>query len=153
VEVALGRLRAAGFPTLNLDLIYGLPGQTVASWLTSVRAALRWRPEELYLYPLYARPLTRLGRSRGGGDDLRPECYRQARAVLLDAGYTQVTMRMFRAAHAPGEGGPVYCCQEDGMVGVGCGARSYTRALHYATEYAVRAAGIREILTDYIARP
>lgn len=39
------------------------------------------------------------------------------------------------------------------MVGVGCGARSYTRALHYATEYAVRAPGIRAIIADYVARP
>lgn len=39
------------------------------------------------------------------------------------------------------------------MVGVGCGARSYTRNLHYATEYAVRAPGIRAILADYIDRP
>jgi oxygen-independent coproporphyrinogen-3 oxidase len=39
------------------------------------------------------------------------------------------------------------------MVGVGCGARSYTRALHYSTEYAVRARGIREIIADYVARP
>jgi oxygen-independent coproporphyrinogen-3 oxidase len=39
------------------------------------------------------------------------------------------------------------------MIGVGCGARSYTRALHYSTAYAVRAAGIREILADYVARP
>jgi oxygen-independent coproporphyrinogen III oxidase len=153
VEAALGRLRAAGFPTLNLDLIYGLPGQSVASWLTSVRAALRWRPEELYLYPLYARPLTALGRAAPDGDDLRPACYREARALLLDSGYVQLSMRMFRARHAPAEGGPVYCCQEDGMVGVGCGARSYTSGLHYATEYAVRAAGIREILADYVARP
>jgi oxygen-independent coproporphyrinogen-3 oxidase len=153
VEAALGHLRAVGFPTLNLDLIYGLPRQTVASWLASVRAALRWRPEELYLYPLYVRPLTGLGRSRHDGDDIRPACYREARALLLDADYVQVSMRLFRARHAPAEDGPVYCCQEDGMVGVGCGARSYTRALHYATEYAVRAPGIREILADYVARP
>jgi len=153
VEAALERLRAAGFPTLNLDLIYGLPRQTVASWLTSVRAALRWRPEELYLYPLYSRPLTPLGRAVPGGDDLRPASYREARALLLDSGYAQVSMRMFRARHALAEDGPVYCCQEDGMVGVGCGARSYTRSLHYATEYAVRAAGVREILADYVARP
>src|SRR5262249_46311245 len=48
VEHALDRIRAAGFPTLNVDLIYGLPGQTVAAWLNSLREALRWRPEELY---------------------------------------------------------------------------------------------------------
>jgi oxygen-independent coproporphyrinogen-3 oxidase len=153
VDSALDRIRSAGFPTLNIDLIYGLPGQTVASWLTSVRAALRHAPEELYLYPLYVRPLTGLGRSRRAWDDLRPACYRAARDLLLDAGYTQLSMRMFRAAHAPDEDGPVYCCQEDGMVGLGCGARSYTRGLHYSGEYAVGAAGVRGLIADYVARP
>src|SRR4051794_15412905 len=62
-------------------------------------------------------------------------------------------MRMFRARHAAAGEGPVYCCQEDGMIGLGCGARSYTRELHYSSEYAVGARGVREILSDYIARP
>ena len=38
------------------------------------------------------------------------------------------------------------------MVGLGCGARSYTRGLHYSREYAVGAAAIRGILADYCAR-
>jgi oxygen-independent coproporphyrinogen-3 oxidase len=153
VETALALIREAGIPTLNTDLIYGLPGQTVASWLMSVRSALRHRPEEMYLYPLYVRPLTTLGRSRRAWDDLRLECYREACALLRAEGYEQISMRMFRARHAPAEEGPVYCCQEDGMVGLGCGARSYTRSVHYSREYAVGAPGIRAILADYIGRP
>jgi len=39
------------------------------------------------------------------------------------------------------------------MVGLGCGARSYTRGLHYSREFAVGAAHVRAILADYIARP
>ena len=39
------------------------------------------------------------------------------------------------------------------MVGLGCGARSYTTGLHYSREYAVGAAGVRAILADYAARP
>jgi oxygen-independent coproporphyrinogen-3 oxidase len=39
------------------------------------------------------------------------------------------------------------------MVGLGCGARSYTRGLHYSTEYAVGARSVREILDAYVARP
>jgi len=39
------------------------------------------------------------------------------------------------------------------MVGLGAGARSYTSALHYCTEYAVGRAGIRAILNDFIDRP
>jgi oxygen-independent coproporphyrinogen-3 oxidase len=152
VEEALAALRATEFPTLNIDLIYGLPGQTVATWLHSLACALTYRPEELYLYPLYVRPLTGLGRSRRAWDDVRLACYRAARDRLLAEGYEQVSMRMFRRFDAGAEAGPVYCCQDDGMVGLGCGARSYMRGLHYSTEYAVGASGVRDILRDYAAR-
>ncbi len=66
VEAALARVRDAGIPVLNIDLIYGIEGQTEESWSRSLDAALAWRPEELYLYPLYVRPLTGLGRHTAG---------------------------------------------------------------------------------------
>ncbi|HEY3227580.1 MAG TPA: STM4012 family radical SAM protein [Roseiflexaceae bacterium] len=158
VDRALDAIRACGFPTLNIDLIYGIPGQTARSWLGSLRAALRHAPEEIYLYPLYVRPLTGLGRhgavvaDDAAWDAQRLACYRAGRELLLREGYTQTSMRMFRAPHAPAQDGPVYCCQEDGMVGLGCGARSYTRGLHYSSEYAVSRTGVRAILADYIGR-
>ena len=40
VDNALTLLTEARFPTVNIDLIYGLPGQTVATWLWSIRQAL-----------------------------------------------------------------------------------------------------------------
>ncbi|WP_390637563.1 STM4012 family radical SAM protein [Limnoglobus roseus] len=150
VDAALALLGGAGFPTLNLDLIYGLPGQTVSTWLASLREALTYSPTELFLYPLYVRPLTGLGRSRKAWDDERLALYRAGRDLLLEAGYAQVSMRMFRRGREPG--GPSYCCQEDGMIGLGCGARSYTRSLHYSHEYAVGAKNVRAIIADYLAR-
>jgi oxygen-independent coproporphyrinogen-3 oxidase len=153
VEQALERIRAAGFPTLNIDLIYGLPGQTVNSWLASLEKALCFAPEELYLYPLYVRPLTGLDGRNGPVADVRLECYRAGREFLLAAGYEQLSMRFFRAKGAPAGEGPLYCCQEDGMIGLGCGARSYTRACHYSGEYAVGRTGIRAIIADYLAQP
>jgi oxygen-independent coproporphyrinogen III oxidase len=152
VYQALEQIRAVDFPTLNLDLIYGLPGQTIASWLYSVDTALQFAPEELYLYPLYVRPLTGLGRSPKTWADDRRDFYRQARDRLLAQGYEQVSMRMFRAAQATVTPAPVYCCQSDGMVGIGCGARSYTRSLHYSSEYAVGRTGIQAILEQYQQR-
>jgi oxygen-independent coproporphyrinogen-3 oxidase len=211
VDAALSLLAAAAFPTFNIDLIYGLPGQTVETWLYSVREALQFSPEELYLYPLYVRPLTGLGRSRKEWDDVRLACYRDARDLLLAEGYEQVSMRMFRKSDKPphprrsaaisppragercwaarplaslnetrndphlspssegerspcprladtaGEGvlassRPTYCCQEDGMIGLGCGARSYTRSLHYSLDYAVSPKSVKEIIADYLAR-
>jgi oxygen-independent coproporphyrinogen III oxidase len=153
VERALDLLRASGIPTVNIDLIYGLPGQNVTSLLTSLRAALHHSPEELYLYPLYVRPQTTLGRAGREWDDLRLACYREGRGLLLAEGYMQVSMRMFVAPHAAPETGPLYRCQEDGMVGLGCGARSYATELHYSSGYAVRAHGVRAIIDDFVASP
>ncbi|MEW2356828.1 STM4012 family radical SAM protein [Spirillospora sp. NPDC029432] len=149
VDAALDRIRAAGFPVLNIDLIYGIAGQTPATWLRSLDAALAWRPEELYLYPLYVRPLTGLGRRPRDWDDQRLELYRIGRDHLLAEGYEQVSMRMFRLP-GTGTGGTEYCCQTDGMVGLGCGARSYTTELHYSFEYAVGATPVRAIIDEYV---
>lgn len=152
VDTALSMLAAVKFPTFNIDLIYGLPGQTVETWLFSVREALRYAPTELYLYPLYVRPLTGLGRSHKEWDDVRLACYRAGRDLLLAEGYEQVSMRMFRRGGAHAAPRPVYCCQEDGMIGLGCGARSYTRGLHYSLDYAVNPKGVKEIIADFLAR-
>lgn len=156
VLAALETIRAAGIPVLNVDLIYGIEGQTPQTWQHSLDEALRWRPEELYLYPLYVRPLTGLGRraqSRDDWDRQRQDLYHQAVAVLNDAGYVQQSMRQFRRAGAPVIDGPDYCCQDDGMVGLGCGARSYTSSLHYSFDYAVSVSEVRGVIDDYLARP
>ncbi|MGW6914905.1 STM4012 family radical SAM protein [Kitasatospora sp. NPDC054939] len=163
VEAALGRIRAADFPVLNIDLIYGIDGQTPAAWLRSLDAALAWQPEELYLYPLYVRPLTGLARrGQPGGPAVEPEgspawdaqrlaLYRTGRDHLLAHGYQQVSMRMFRRADSPQAGSSEYACQTDGMVGLGCGSRSYTSRLHYSFDYAVNATEVRRIIDDYVA--
>ena len=176
VERALAAVRESGIPILNIDLIYGIEGQTAASFLRSIDAALAWRPEELYLYPLYVRPLTglaRIGAGGGGGertdaagrdagagadadgdaawDAQRLRLYRAGRDHLLAAGYAQVSMRMFRRVDSPViVGGKDYACQTDGMIGLGCGARSYTSSLHYSFDYAVSAHEVRGIIDDFI---
>jgi oxygen-independent coproporphyrinogen-3 oxidase len=163
VDRALDTIRAAGPVELNIDLIYGIPGQTVETWTASLRTALTWRPEELYLYPLYVRPMTGLGRRAPGTPDpewdaQRLALYRHAAGLLADAGYEQQSMRAFRRRDAAPAAdittaGPGYCCQDDGMVGLGCGARSYTSRLHYSFDYAVSVRQVRGILEDYLARP
>ncbi|MFB7511832.1 MULTISPECIES: STM4012 family radical SAM protein [unclassified Streptomyces] len=155
VEAALGRIRDTGVPVLNIDLIYGIDGQTETSWRSSLDAALAWRPEELYLYPLYVRPLTGLGRIQDPAaadrewDEQRLRLYRYGRDHLLAQGYEQVSMRMFRRADAGPSGPDDYACQTDGMIGLGCGARSYTSALHYSFDYAVDMRKIRTIIDTY----
>ncbi|QBS44785.1 STM4012 family radical SAM protein [Nocardia sp. CS682] len=157
VEAALGRIRDTVVPVLNIDLIYGIDGQTEASWRLSLDAALAWRPEEIYLYPLYVRPLTGLARhadpavAERDWDEQRLRRYTEGRDHLLAHGYTQVSMRMFRRTDAPPQGPDDYACQTDGMIGLGCGARSYTRALHYSFDYAVSMREVRTIIDTYTA--
>ena len=161
VEQALDAIRETDIPTLNIDLIYGIEGQTEASWLRSLNKALTWSPEEIYLYPLYVRPLTGLARIGSGRattdldetwDRERLTLYRAGRDHLVAHGYEQTSMRMFRRTDAPRiEGGEDYACQTDGMIGLGCGARSYTSTLHYSFDYAVSAHEVRGIIDDYVA--
>ncbi len=153
VERALDLLRAERFATLNLDFIYGIEGQTEASFLASLQLAQRWRPEEIYLYPLYVRPLTYLGKAARAWDDHRLALYRAGRDWLRANGFRQISMRMFRRADAAFAAAPPYRCQEDGMVGVGVGARSYTRGVHYSSEFAVGSRAVRGIIDSYAARP
>jgi oxygen-independent coproporphyrinogen-3 oxidase len=150
VHSAIESIRRAGNFDLNLDLIYGHPDQTRESWQSSLREALRYRPEELYLYPLYVRPQTGLARQGLPALQHPSDFYRDARDRLADEGYEQVSLRCFRL---PRDEQPMaYACQRDGMIGLGCGARSYTRRLHYATRFAVTQPGIRAILQEWVGQ-
>lgn len=150
VQRALTTIRQVGFPTLNIDLIYGGPLQTPARWRSTLKQTLVYQPEEIYLYPLYVRPLTGMDKMDQEWDEQRLQLYRLGRDFLLENGYVQLSMRHFRLAdHAPRLSAS-YHCQEDGMIGLGCGARSYTKTMHYANRYAVGRRGVSEILTDWV---
>jgi oxygen-independent coproporphyrinogen III oxidase len=152
VYEALEQIRAAGFPTLNIDLMYGLPGQTAETWATTLSEALRWEPEELYLYPLYVRPLTGLDGKVEVDDRTwdaeRLAFYRQARETLLTNNYRQVSLRYFAKKDAPTH--PSSDAVGGNLIGLGCGARSYTRSLHYSSDWAVSRTGVRDIIGDYL---
>lgn len=153
-EEALDILKSYQFPLLNLDLIYGLPGQTADTWLYSLERAISYEPGEIFIYPLYTRENTILKpeQMRRQGSDIRLDLYHIARERLEAAGYVQYSMRRF-AKETPFTHKQVlpFSCQEEGMAGLGCGARSYTRSVHYASHYGVSAAATRSIIADYVA--
>ncbi|MCM3175190.1 MULTISPECIES: STM4012 family radical SAM protein [unclassified Paenibacillus] len=155
VERALEKLTKYDFPLLNLDLIYGLPGQTVESWLYSLERVLAYEPGEIFIYPLYTRENTIVKPDdiERQGPDIRMELYRAARETLKNRGYVQYSMRRF-AKEQSSTGAKVllpYSCQEEGMVGLGCGARSYTSEVHYASKYGVSYKATQSIIADYVA--
>lgn len=87
--------RKAGFENLNLDLIYGLPLQSLDDWSATVKLILGLAPEHLSLYALTLEHGTPFGRwsSRGlmpfPDPDLAADMYEWAGETLEAAGYTQ----------------------------------------------------------------
>ena len=153
VHAALQRIQSLSFPILNIDLIYGQPQQNIASWHKSLDNALQYEPEEIFLYPLYVRPETGLGKRRTDPRSSQTMMlYQVGRDKLLDAGYQQRSMRCFSRESKLIDEGPTYCCQSDGMLGLGAGARSYSSKLHYSSRFAVDAAGVRTIIDEWVQR-
>lgn len=153
VERALEKLTRYDFPLLNLDLIYGLPGQTVESWIYSLERVLAYEPGEIFIYPLYTRENTIVKPDdiRRQGPDIRMELYKAARETLKSKGYVQYSMRRFAKEQSSSKVLLPYSCQEEGMVGLGCGARSYTSEVHYASKYGVSYKATQSIIADYVA--
>lgn len=52
VAEAVGAARAAGIGSVNVDLLYDIPGQTLASWIDSLETTLEIGPDHLSLYAL-----------------------------------------------------------------------------------------------------
>ena len=142
---ALENIVEAGFPQFNLDLIYGIEGQTVESFMRSLNTALTYRPNELFIYPLYVRPGTRINvRST---DDIGYAIYKSARELLVGQGFVQTSMRRFvRRETTETE----FSCGDEVMLSCGAGGRSYLGNLHYATPYAVRQQAIADEIGHYI---
>ena len=100
VELAVKAARDAKIKNLNLDLIYGLPGQTEHSWRASVEAALALEPEHLSCYGLAVEEGTPLARRVAEGEQL-PDDDQQAQRYLwtvkrlAQAGFEQYEVSNF----------------------------------------------------------
>jgi oxygen-independent coproporphyrinogen-3 oxidase len=87
--------RKAGFDNLNLDLIYGLPGQNLPTWQTTVRRILELHPEHISAYALTLEHGTPFGRWSARGmlptpdPDLAADMYEWASDTFEAEGYTQ----------------------------------------------------------------
>ncbi|MEX2237425.1 MAG: radical SAM family heme chaperone HemW [Dehalococcoidia bacterium] len=87
--------RAAGFDNINLDFIFGLPGQTQESWQHTLDRAIELRPEHLSLYILTVEDNTPLGHdvARGRVAEADPDfvagLYESTCGLMSRAGYEQ----------------------------------------------------------------
>ncbi len=90
---ALWNARAAGFTSINLDFMFGLPGQTMQHWKTTLDRALALHPEHFSLYSLIIEEgtlfytWTNEGRILPGDEDLCADMYEYADERLQAEGY------------------------------------------------------------------
>ncbi len=93
VRAAIAAARAAGFDNINLDLIFGLPDQSLRSWQRTVEAALELDPDHISLYALtieVGTPMhdwTRRGEVPLPDPDLAADMYEFAEHALGRAGF------------------------------------------------------------------
>ena len=93
--------RACGICNVNLDLIFGIPGQTMNDWLDTLKAAVSLFPEHISAYGLIPEEGTPLFRALESGElslpdpDLEREMYDTAISFLSDAGYSQYEISNF----------------------------------------------------------
>ena len=99
VRTAVEAARKAKLDNLSLDLIYGLPGQTLERWQANLTAAVDLAPEHLSCYglkveegtPLYARK----DESELPGDEVQADMYLWTADYLLRHGYRQYEISNF----------------------------------------------------------
>ena len=68
VMESVSHLRQSGITNISIDLIYGLPGQTLASWTDSVNRAISLEPSHISAYGLTYEPGTRMWHQRERGE-------------------------------------------------------------------------------------
>lgn len=146
---ALQQIGRAGFETVNIDIIYGIPGQTWESLLDSLGQAVSYQPEELFVYPLYVKPGTGLYKA---GVRTAPEAfdlYQIAKAYLQAQGYVRQSMRRFVRQGQTVER-EYRLCGFSNTLSIGCGGRSYMGNFHFCTPYTVGQKACKEQIARYL---
>lgn len=147
---ALELIRETGFPCLNIDIIYGIPGQTKETLLKSLAQAVSFKPEEMFVYPLYVKNGTYLYQRGVKPSKDTMELYKCARDFLVANGYKQQSMRRFVQAADTLASDGISLCGFGNTLSAGCGGRSYIGDLHFCSPYTTGNAGCTQQLNNYI---
>jgi oxygen-independent coproporphyrinogen-3 oxidase len=130
VDQAYAWAREAGFENVNLDLIYGLAGQSLEGWQVNLERALAMGPEHLSLYALTLEdgtPLTRnveRGRSAGPDLDLQADMFEWSVERMKRSGYAHYEVSNWARPGRECRHNLVYWRNGD-WLGLGAGAHSH----------------------------
>jgi oxygen-independent coproporphyrinogen-3 oxidase len=127
--------RRAGFENINLDLIFGLPYQTLAGWQRTLELTAGLKPDHLSVYNLILEHGTPMNAWVGRGllpspdEDLAADMYEHAQARLAELGYEQYEISNWAKRDRTGE---LLACRHNlqywrnlPYLGLGAGAHGY----------------------------
>jgi oxygen-independent coproporphyrinogen III oxidase len=138
---AFAAARAAGFDNVSIDLIYGIPGQSVANWREGLDAAIALGPDHISCYALQLalapdewaappRPGALRWRERMAplqDDGLAAEQYATAEEMLAAAGYRHYELSSWALPGRESRHNAAYWARR-AYTGIGAGAHSYDGA-------------------------
>jgi len=160
--------RGAGFDNLNLDLIYGLPEQTLVRWQNTVKRIVDLHPEHISAYALTLEHGTPFGRWSAKGllptpsPDLAADMYEWASEYFESAGYVQYEISNWAKVNSEFRiQNSEFMCRHNlqywrGLpyLGLGAGAHGYANGYRYSNflrikTYIERLANYQLPITNY----
>jgi len=153
---AVQSVRQAGFVNVSLDLMFGLPGQTLSDWQINLERAAALQPDHLSLYSLILEPGTQLfddveaGRIEPASEDLSADMYELAMDSLVNEGFSQYEISNWARGEAFESRHNKIYWENQPYLGVGAGAHSSNNGLRVANtpsieEYILR---VRSMSSD-----
>jgi oxygen-independent coproporphyrinogen-3 oxidase len=127
---ALRLAREAGFTDINVDLIHGLPGQTLKSWRRTVQEAVDWGPDHVSSYALTVEDHSHLqvniqrGIQSAPDPSLQNQMEDEAALTLAQAGFEQYEISNYSQPHRRCRHNTLYWTGQD-YLGIGPSAQSY----------------------------
>ncbi len=143
---AYASARAAGFDNISIDLIYGLPGQTVAAWEENLATVLSLAPEHISIYSLSIEEGTLFHKTvdhlllPSEEEEILQYEHAQRRFVL--SGYRQYEISNFARPHFACRHNLLYWDRGE-VLGLGLAAHSYINRQHRSNT---------DLLSLYISR-
>jgi oxygen-independent coproporphyrinogen III oxidase len=129
--------RKAGFQNISVDLIFGLPGQTLEDWHTSLQEVVKCSPEHIACYSLKIEEKTLFGKLYRENkidyleDSLEREMYYFCNEYLKQEGYWHYEISNYaKEGRMSRHNNHYWACGE--YLGFGAGAHSYLDGLRYA---------------------
>ena len=131
--------KLAGFKSINIDLMYGIPGQDIISWDSTLKNVLRLKPQHVSIYALTLDPTTHIAKRIRRqelppvDDDLQVELFNYARDILNIAGYIHYEISNFAKEGYECRHNVLYWRNAD-YLGLGAGAHSHFGDIRYSNE-------------------